>query len=299
MRKFFTLFAAVLMTAVVMAEESGSQKARFTYEAGAEVVSSYIWRGLYNGGLSFQPSASVGFVSASDKVKFDFNVWGSVGASDWKFRKGQPNPDEDGYNPNTYFIPEVDFTATFQIYGLVLGATHYYYFGGTPFFSKLEDEGGSQTEVMVGLRFGEFSKATGLYFNWNTMVAGNDVFYKEKYDANGNLEDVKAKRAWSSYIEFGYDAEFEHDMTLGVAVGMTPWRSLYTDYEGTFAVNNISLRFGKTWNVAEIVDIELFALGSINTYKINKDNCFAWEAGDYKLGAAQRLNGTIGLGFWF
>ena len=32
MKKFFTLFAAVLMAATVMAEES-SQKARFTYEA--------------------------------------------------------------------------------------------------------------------------------------------------------------------------------------------------------------------------------------------------------------------------
>lgn len=287
MKKIFTFVVALMATMCVLAEENDSQKAKFTYEAGAEVVSSYIWRGLYQGGLSFQPSASVGFVSAHDKVKFDFNVWGTVGASDWKFRKGWDNPDENGYNPNTYFVPEVDFTATLQVYGLVLGATHYYYFGGTPFFSKLYDEGGSQTEVTVGLRFGDFCQASGLYFDWHTMVAGNDV----------NPET--GKRAWSTYIEFGYEAEFEHDITLGIAVGLTPWRSLYTDYEGKFAFNNLALRFGKTWNVADIVDIELFALGSMNTYKINKDNCFAWEAGDYKLGAAQRLNGTIGLGFWF
>jgi len=299
MKKIFTLFAAIIMTAMVMAEESGSQKARFTYEAGAEVVSSYIWRGLYNGGLSFQPSASVGFVSAHDKVKFDINVWGNIGASDWVFRKGLANPDENDCNPNTQFLPEVDFTATLQIYGLVLGATHYYYFGGMPFFSKLEDDGGSQTEAMVGLRFGDFCKAKGLYVDWHTMVAGNDVFYKDKYDENGDVVESEAKRAWSTYIEFGYEAEFEHDMTLGIAVGMTPWKSLYTDYEGTFAVNNVAVRFGKTWNVADIVDIELFASGNLNTYKISKDNCFAWTAGDYKLGAAQRLNGTIGLGFWF
>ena len=47
MKKLFTLFAAVLMAAMVLAQD----KAKFTYEAGAEVVSSYIWRGLYNGGL--------------------------------------------------------------------------------------------------------------------------------------------------------------------------------------------------------------------------------------------------------
>jgi hypothetical protein len=292
MKKLFTLFAAVLIAAMVLAQE----KAKFTYEAGAEVVSSYIWRGLYNGGLSFQPSASVGFVSASDKVKFDINVWGNIGASDWKFRFGQPNPDENDMNPNTHFVPEVDFTATLQVYGLVLGATHYYYFGGQPFFSGL-GEGGSQTEVQVGLRFGDFSKASGLYFNWHTMVAGDDAFYQ--YDENDQVIEGSGKRAWSTYIEFGYDAEFEHDITLGVCVGFTPWKSLYTDYEGTFAVNNISLRLGKTWNVADIVDIELFGLGSLNIYAINHGSPFAWEAGDYKIGAAQRLNGTIGLGFWF
>lgn len=298
MKKIFTLFAAVLMSAMIMADES-SQKARFTYEAGAEVVSSYIWRGLYNGGLSLQPSVSVGFISHTDKVKFDINVWGNIGASDWKFRHGKPNPDENDMNPNTYFVPEVDFTATLQVYGLVLGATHYYYFGGKPFFSKLEDDGGSQTEVMVGLRFGDFCEAKGLYIDWHMMVAGNDVYYKNTYDEAGELVDSKAKRAWSTYYEIGYEAEFEHDITASIAVGFTPWKSLYTDYEGKFAVNNIAIRIGKTWNVKEIVDIELFGSGSLNTYEINKDNCFAWTAGDYKLGAAQRLNGTIGLGFWF
>ena len=288
MKKLFTLFAAMMMAVVVLAEES--EKAKFTYEAGAEVVSSYIWRGLYEGGLSFQPTASVGFDSKSDKVRFRVGAWGNIGASDWKFRSGLPNPDENDMNPNTYFVPELDIMASLQLWGLVLGATHYYYFGGTPFFSGLNDEGGSQTEIQVGLRFGDFCKASGLYFNWYMMVAGNDV--------NPNT----GKRAFSSYIEFGYDAEFEHDITLGICVGFTPWRSLYTDYEGTIAVNNISLRFGKTWNIDEIVDIELFALGSMNTYGINNSNCFRWDAGDYKLDhthLGQHLNGCIGLGFWF
>ena len=51
--------------------------------------------------------------------------------------------------------------------------------------------------------------------------------------------------------------------------------------------------------INDVCDIELFGLGSINTYGINKDNCFVSEAGDYKLGGVQKLNGTIGLGFWF
>lgn len=285
MKKIFTVFAALMMSVLVMAEGDNG-KAKFTYEAGAEVVSSFIWRGLYNGGLSFQPCASVGFVSNSDKVKFKVEAWGNVGASDWKFRKGFDLL-EDGSDPNTYFVPEFDLTAELQVYGLVLGATHYYYFGGKSFFSSRNEEGGSQTEIKVGLRFGDFCKASGLYFDWNMMVAGNDVNPKTH------------KRAWSTYIDLGYEAEFEHDITLDICVGLTPWRSLYTDYKGTIAVNNISLRFGKTWSVADVVDIELFALGSINTYKIDKHNCFQWKAGDEKLGAQQHLNGSIGLGFWF
>ena len=290
MKKVLVLAAA--MVAVVM---SAKAEVEFAYDAGAEVVSSYIWRGQYNGGLSLQPEALVGFNAADEKVQFRIGAWGNIGASDWKFRKGLPNPDANDMNPNTYFVPEVDLEASLQLWGLTLGATHYYYFGGTPFFSGLEDDGGSQTEVQIGYNFGELTKA-GLYFNWYSMVAGNDCYYV----TDANTGDEVARRAWSSYFEIGYDYTFESiDLTIGAVVGMTPWKSFYTDYEGGFAVNNIALRIGKTWNVNDVCDIELFGLGSINTYGINKDNCFVSEAGDYKLGGVQKLNGTIGLGFWF
>ena len=283
MKKIFTL-VAILAAAVSVAKAETA----FAYEAGAEVVSAYLWRGQYNGGLSFQPTASIGFDAKDELVQFRIGAWGTVGASDWKFRSGMPNPDSEGNNPNTYFVPEVDLFASLQLWGLTIGATHYYFFGGTPFFSGLEDDGGSWTEVQLGYNFGSLTKA-GLYFNWYTIVAGNDAWY--------DSSDV-AHRAWSSYIELGYDFELPKEWTLGVQVGMTPWKSLYTDYEGTFAVNNVSLRMGKTWDL-DVVELNLFAQGSVNTYDINKKNCFVWEAGDYKIGTAQKLNGTIGLGIWF
>ena len=52
MKKVLVLAAA--MVAVVM---SAKAEVEFAYDAGAEVVSSYIWRGQYNGGLSLQPEA--------------------------------------------------------------------------------------------------------------------------------------------------------------------------------------------------------------------------------------------------
>ena len=284
MKKVLVLVAA--MMAVVM---SAKAEVKFGYEAGAEIVSSYVWRGLYNGGLSFQPTASIGFDAADENIQFRIGAWGNIGASDWKFTRNQPNPDALGMNPNTYLIPEVDLTASFKIYGITLGATHYYYFGGTPFFSDLEEEGGSQTEVMAGFNLGDVSKV-GLYFNWYTMIAGNDCYYD---DAN------VAHRAWSSYIEVGYDLELPMDFTLGVQVGMTPWKSLYTGYDGAFAVNNVQLRLGKTWEIGEVCELELYALGSVNTYGINKSNLFINESGDYKFDEQQKLNGCLGLGIWF
>lgn len=78
---------------------------------------------------------------------------------------------------------------------LRLGATHYYYFGGTPYFSGLNDTDGSQTEVQtLGYDFGTLTPFN-LYLNWYTMVAGNDV-------------NLVGKRAYSSlcgdrlYLQF-------------------------------------------------------------------------------------------------
>jgi len=292
MKKVLVIAAA--MMAVLMSANAEEKKSlvTFQYEAGAEVVSSYIWRGLYNGGLSFQPTASVGFDAVDEDIQFRVGVWASLGASDWQFKKG--TPDADGNKYYTYFVPETDFMASLRLWGATLGVTHYYYYGGTPFFSGLTDDGGSQTEVQIGYDLGQTLENVNLYFNWYSIVAGNDVY--EATDKDGNPYD---KRAFSSYIEIGYRLDMVYDMTLEFQIGMTPWKSLYTDYEGGFAVNNIYARFGKTWNVKEICDIELFASGSINTYKINKDNLFVNAAGDAKIGGTQRLNGTIGVGFWF
>lgn len=282
MKKIFTLVVAVMAT-VSMAKA----EVEFAYEAGWEIVSSYIWRGQYDGGLSFQPEGLVGFNALDEHIQFRAGAWASLGASDWKFQKGLPlNPDES--NPNTYFVPEVDLMATLSVYGLTLGATHYYYFGGTPFFAGLEDDGGSQTEVQIGYDLSDLTPVN-LSFNWYTMVGGNDAWYDDA--------DV-AHRAYSTYIEVAYTQELPFDLSIGAQVGMTPWCSTYTDYEGGFAVTNIALRLGKTWNVDDICEIELYGLGSINPHGINKTNAFISAAGDDKL-YQQKLNGCIGLGFWF
>jgi len=282
MKKIFTVVAALM--AVVL---SAGAQVEFAYEAGAELVSAYLWRGQYNGGLSFQPTASIGFDAEEGSIAFRFGAWGTVGASDWKFQKGLAL-DADGSNPNTYFVPEIDVFGTFSIYGVTVGFTHYYYFGGTPYFSKLEDDGGSQTEVQIGYNTGDLIPGN-LYANWYTMVAGNDSWYNETTD--------ETKRAWSSYLELGYDYTWDEiGLTLGGQIGMSPWRS---DVYGNskFAVINLGLKLNKEWEF-DVVTLDLFAQGTLNPDGIDKNNAYVNAAGDYKIGV-QRLNGTIGLGIWF
>jgi len=283
MKKVLVLVAAVM--AVVL---SAKAEVEFAYEAGFEAVSAYIWRGQYNGGLSFQPDAEVGFNALDEAIQFRFGAWGSVGASDWKFVKGLPTymDGDTEVNPNTYFVPELDIFGNFTFYGAKVGFTHYYYFGGSKFFSTLE-EGGSQTEINVGYSFDHFFDQ-GAYINWYTMVAGGDALY----DDLGN-----ARRAWSSYLEIGYDYTIDNiGLTVGAQVGMSPWESpVYGN--SSFAVTNIALKVNKEWEF-DAVTLDLFAQGSLNPDGLNKDNVYVRAAGDEKI-CVQRLNGVIGLGVWF
>ena len=275
----------VLCTAVMAVVLSAKAEVEFAYEAGAELVSAYIWRGMYNGGLSFQPEGLVGFNALDEAVQFRAGVWASLGASDWKFKKGEYSTDD--YNPNTYFMPEVDFIASLSAYGASVGFNEYYYC----------DDGSSHTsEIWFGYNFSHFfGEYAGAYFNWYTTVAGADLIYNW-IDIPRDGIDV-GRRAFSTYIELGYDYTFEDwGLTLGFQMGMSPWASpMY--YNDKFAVVNLSLKADKEFDLG-VCTLNLWATGSINPDGIDKDNVFVNAAGDDKL-YMQKLNGAIGIGVWF
>lgn len=284
MKKVLAVLLCAMSASLVLAD---GKKLAFAYEAGAELTTAYLWRGSYNGGLSLQPEVLIGW--DSPHTSFRVGAWASIGASDWTFRK------ETNEASGTFFVPEVDILASLQIYGLTLGATHYYY-GDKSFFNWGKDvevameEHDSQTEVQIGYDFGAMT-AAGLYVNWYTIVAGADAYQVE--------ETGEYKRAYSSYIELGYSATLPLDIEIDVQVGMTPWRSMYTDYEGGFAVNNVSGRIEVPFELGNVCTLSVFAQGSINTYKMTKENLFVNAAGDDKIGWNQRLNGCLGVGLWF
>lgn len=285
MKKILSVFLIALCAVLTAKAE-----VEFSYEVGAEAVSSYLWRGQYLGGLSFQPNATFGF--EGEHTGLQIGAWGSVGASDWMFSSLK---NED----HTYFVPEVDIVGSFSFYGITLGFTHYYYCDGGNFFGwkkatewESEEWSSSTTEVQFGLDGSEFLPENhNLYANWYTTVAGNDF----KYDDNDEI----AGNNYSSYLEVGYDYTFDDlGLTLGGVIGMVPWES---NFYGTdkFAATNLSLRLDKEWEM-DLCTLSIFAQGMINPYQManDKESVFVKDFGDNKIGC-QSLNGTIGVGIWF
>jgi hypothetical protein len=321
MKKLSVLFISLLAlsgfgTSVKAQEaEDTSETLSFGYDAGAEIVSSYLWRGQYNGGLSFQPDVAVGWDSRH--TSFRIGTWWSVGASDWTYQRGLEKT--DGYNPNTYFMPELDIYANLNLWGATIGFTHYYYFGGSNFLSqgkidKVKDKGWtSQTEVSIGYDFSTLLDIP-LTITWYTMVSGDDGYMKDMtVNEDGEIEGTW-RRAYSSYLEIGYTHTWEEaGVSLGGTLGISPWKSMYTDMDWQevdednnivddsrkFAVNNISLRVEKTWTLGDdVCTISLFGVGMLNTCNLNKETVITHNAGDDQL-YVQKLNGAVGMSIWF
>lgn len=284
MKKIYLSVVLFLSTVAVMAEKPSVE---FAYDAGAEVVSAYLWRGQYNGGLSFQPDLEIGYDGEHTGLRV--GAWASLGATDWKFQTGL-DKDEEGLNPNTYFLPELDVMANFNFFGAQVGMTHYQYF--VP-----EAKDNYQLEVTAGYNF-EDLLGVPLHITWNTIVAGDDYNVTEAGEDEEGEMQYNEKRAYSSYLEIGYDHTFESvGITLSGAIGMSPWTSDFYYNEG-FKVVNLSLRLEKEWEF-DACSLSLFAQGSLNPSLDNAETKpYVNKAGDYKL-CEQPLNGAIGLGVWF
>ena len=95
---------------------SAKAEVNFAYDAGADIVGAYLWRGQYLGGLSFQPNLAVGY--DGEKSSLRIGAWGNVGASDYMFRKDAG--DGKGF---TRCVPEVDIVGQFSALGLSVGIT--------------------------------------------------------------------------------------------------------------------------------------------------------------------------------
>lgn len=239
----------------------------FTWGASASVTSNYIWRGLYVGGLSAQVDATVGYGG------FFANLWWNVGATDWAF---------------TGFNPEVDLSIGFSRWGFQFYYLHMYYFDhyadGTRsryFDMKNHAPGGGGTTGEWRMSYRVSNKLP------LSILVAMRTFGRDGY----MLEDGTLKMAYSTYFELGYDFDLTHDWILAARVGMTPAKSMYTGYQGNFAVNLVGLKLQKQWNMQGYA-VQAFAHVMLNTWNVNADNLIlpVAQAGGQKLNMAVGCN---------
>ena len=182
----------VLIMALVTTSTSTTLTAQDKMEAsaGADIVSSYIWRGTDCGGVSIQPNLSVGYKGLS------LAAWGSVGI-DRKDTK------------------ELDFTLGYSHKGFSAAVTDYWFFPSDADLQKGYFKYGAHNtqhvfEGTLAYDFGVMGIA------WNTNFAGNDYC-----NADG-------KRSYSTYIAL--TAPFKlGGLDWTAEVGLTPWEGLYAD----------------------------------------------------------------------
>ena len=226
------------------------QKVGFTYGVGADLVSNYIWRGLYVGGLGIQADVNVGYGGLF------LDMWWNIGATDWTFRKQASNGRVKGFNP------EVDMTIGFSRWGLTVMFMHMYYFDTYAdgknsryfdFSNQAPGGGGITQEWRLKYRV---SDALPISVLWCTRTWGRD----------GYMDEGRLKRAYSSYLELGYDIYMPHNLCLEARVGMTPWKSMYTGFEGDFAVCNVSAKLNWHKDISEHCMMTAFVNLMLNPY---------------------------------
>ena len=291
MKKLF-LVAAFVLTALLPAK--AFEFPGFEWEVGAEVTSKYLWRGLNLGGLSFQPTASVGYGGA--KVE----VWANIGANNRQL---------------DWFNPELDVTLSYTLKGVWISLNHQYYFDHQKYFDY--KNGNSQLELSAGVDFRDLIETIGLRFEWHTYVAGDDyrpviAGESDLFNANGTArlnnegnaialgDTIGKKRAYSSYIEIAYKFGLPLGFSLTPIVGITPWKSMYTNYEGKAALNHLGLRADFDFEFANHFALNVYAQVSMNTYKMSRTNIFS-EVGDWYQHSgvnSSRMNFAIGAGIW-
>lgn len=188
---------------------------------GADIVSSYIWRGQDLGGLAVQPTLGIGYKGLS------LTSWGSYGIdsqNEWK---------------------ELDFTLSYSVGGFTVGITDYYCMPGsesTPgkYFEYAAHSTSHVFEANLGYDFDVLS------INWFTNFAGAD-----------GMND-SGKRAYSSYVELA--APFKlGGLDWNATLGFVPYATTSYADAGGFAVTNIGVKATKELVITPSFKLPVFA----------------------------------------
>jgi hypothetical protein len=221
------LILTTVLAVFVFTTKAQDKTNGLNFSVGADVVSSYIWRGDYLSAAGIQPHIGL------DIAGFSIGAWGST--------------DFTGAASK-----EVDFTIGYEITGLSLAVTDYWIVNqddGNRYFNY-DDKKGSAHVFEAALGYTLPVQSFPLSLSWNTVFAGAD-------GVNG-----KGKKAFSTYIEASCPFAIK-EVALDAAIGLSPWEtSFYTS--NSFSVVNISLKACREIRITENFALPLFGQLIVN-----------------------------------
>lgn len=215
----FIIIILLLVCYNIVQAQTKDQKVKIN--AGTDIVSSYIWRGSYNAGASFQPTLSGQIAGVT------LGAWGSTDF----IGKGHK---------------ELDLTLNYAIKGFTVGVTDYWW-NGEGAMDYLHYKGDDASHRFEGnISYQLPMKKFPLIISWNTMFAGND------YYSNG-------KRAYSTYVELNHPFS-AGCIDMNAVIGATPWQSpsiLSSDKDG-FQICNLAVYASKTFQLSDKLSLPLY-----------------------------------------
>lgn len=221
--KISSLSKKVCLVAIMfgLSALSANAQSKINVDFGADIVSSYVWRGVKTAGASVQPYLNAGLGG------FGLGAWGST---DFTSNEG---------------AKEVDFTASYTVAGLKLAVTDYWWDGEGQFryfSSPNEGNAGHLLEGTIGYTLPE---AFPLSVTWNTFFLGK-----------GNKKE-NGDNAYSTYVELAYPFSVQ-GVDMGISAGFTPWENTTLGTSKGFKFTSVMLRASKSIKITDSYSLPVF-----------------------------------------
>lgn len=230
--KVLKIMTAALMStmasSICFAEETAEVKEakKVEFNVNADVVSSYVWRGMYQSSFAVQPCIEM------TAGNFTLGSWGSTSFKDEETR-------------------EFDFYASVQAKAFSIGITDYFCTPSWGDHSYFADHS-HVLEANLGWDFAECCEKFAM-----TISANINFLNDKKVD-----EDGEEKEEFSTYIELGYPVESKFvnwDFTLGACVNESAFYGV-----DKFGVINIGVKASKDIEITDKFKLPIFAQMILN-----------------------------------
>ncbi len=229
--KVLKIMTAALMStmasSICFAEETAEVKEakKVEFSVNADVVSSYVWRGMYQSSFAVQPCIEM------TAGNFTLGSWGSTSFQSEETR-------------------ELDFYASFQAKAFSFGITDYFCTPSWSDHSYFADHS-HVLEANLGWDFAECCDKFAM------TISANINFLNDK-----KIKDGEEKEEFSTYVELGYPVESKYvnwDFALGACFNESAFYGV-----DKFGIINIGVKASKDIEITDKFKLPVFAQMILN-----------------------------------